>query len=94
MDETLSDDQAKRLTRKHSPWSDWLKNEYAQYWYWIVVLAMDVFLLMDVVQRYHVRDAIGLVATLAVFVGAVSIEYLLFVKIWPESTLRWTDKDS
>ena len=93
MDETLDDEQVKRLTRKHSPWSDWLKNEYAQYWYWLVVLALDIFLLMDVVERYHLRDAVGVVGALAAFIGVASAAYLLFVRIWPESTLRWTDKD-
>ncbi len=59
MDESLDDEQVKRLTRKHSPWSDWLMNEYAQYWYWLGVLAADAFVLMDVAGRYHVRDSAG-----------------------------------
>ncbi len=92
MDETLDSEQVKRLTRKHSPWTDWLRNEYAQYWYWLVVLAVDIFLLMDAADRYHVRNAIGLVALLAAFIGAVFAEYLLFTVIWPESALRWIDK--
>jgi hypothetical protein len=93
MDETLGDDQVKRLTRKHSPWSDWLMSEFLQYWYWLVVLAADVFLLMDVVQKYHVRDSAGAVGIIAAFVIAAVAEYLLFIRIWSESTLRWIEKD-
>jgi hypothetical protein len=88
MDESLRDDQVQRLTRKHAPWSDWILGEYLQYWYWLVVLAADIFLVMDLVQRYHVRDSIGLVLMIFGFVAAVYAEYLLFLRIWPAKALN------
>ncbi len=68
-------------------------NEYAQYWYWLAVLAVDAFVLMDVLERYHVRDGLGILGIIGGFFAALAAEYLLFVKIWPDSALRWTDKD-
>ena len=93
MDESLRDDQVKRLMRKHSPWSDWILNEYLQYWYWILFMAADVFLIMDAAQRYHVGDALGAIGLIAAFVGAIVAEYLLFIRIWPDSSIRWLRED-
>jgi hypothetical protein len=91
-DETLADDQIKRIARKHLPWSDWIMGEFMQYWYWLLVLAMDVFVIMDLAQRYHVRDSLGLLVIVGVFIGFVVAEYLVFIKLWPESAVfkdRW-----
>ncbi len=91
-DETLADDQVKRIARKHLPWSDWIMGEYMQYWYWLIVLAIDAFVLMDISQRYHVRDSLGVLALIGAFTGAVFGEYLVFIKLWPESAVfksRW-----
>jgi hypothetical protein len=81
-DETLGKDQVQRLARKHLPWSDWLKGEYAQYWYWLLVLAADGFVLMDVSQNFHVKDAIGIFGLVAAFICLAILEYQLFVRIW------------
>jgi hypothetical protein len=94
MDETLDDEQVRRLTRKHSPWSDWLLNEYLQYWYWIIVLAINVFPLMDIAQRYHVRDFPGIAGMVSAFIAATAVEYFAFVKIWPEREFKWFRKDA
>lgn len=91
-DETLGKDQVKRLARKHLPWSDWIKGEYAQYWYWLLVLAGDAFVLMDIAQRYHIKDAIGIFGLVAAFLVLAILEYLLFTRLWPEGNLlkgRW-----
>jgi hypothetical protein len=88
MDESLRDDQVQRLTRKHAPWSDWILGEFLQYNYWLGVLAVDVFLIMDLVQRYHVRNATGLVLAIIGFMAAVYGEYLLFLRIWPANDLK------
>jgi len=86
-DETLDKDQVKRLARKHLPWTDWIKGEYSQYWYWLLVLAGDAFILMDFAQRYHVKDAIGIFGLLAVFLALATLEYLLFTRLWPEGNI-------
>jgi len=86
-DETLDDEQVKRLARKHLPWKDWLVGEYLIYWYWLVVLTGDLFLLMDVFQRYHVRDMLGILGSLTLFGVLVWLEYRLFEMLWPESTM-------
>lgn len=83
-DETLGKDQVKRLARKHLPWSDWIKGEYAQYWYWLLVLAADGFVLMDVAQSFHVKDALGIFGLVAAFAILAILEYQLFIRIWPQ----------
>lgn len=91
-DETLGKDQVNRLARKHLPWSDWIKGEYAQYWYWLLVLAADGFVLMDFSQRFHVKDSLGIFGLLAAFVVLGILEYQLFIRIWPQDNFlrgRW-----
>jgi len=83
-DESLDDEQVKRLARKHLPWKDWLINEYVIYWYWLAFLAVDLFLLLDAAQRYHVEDARGILILLIALGVLVWLEYLLFAKIWQE----------
>lgn len=93
MDESLSDEQARRLTRKHAPWSDWIVHEYLPYWYWLCLLAVDVFFLMDVAQRNDVGDLAGIAGIVSVFFALVVGEFLLFAKIWPHNPLsRFLDK--
>jgi hypothetical protein len=83
-DESLNDEQVMRLARKHLPWKDWLVNEYLIYWYWLAALAGDLFLLLDMAQRYHVRDARGIVILLVALGVLIWLEYRLFGTIWPE----------
>jgi len=87
-DESLSDEQVKRLARKHLPWKDWLVSEYLIYWYWLAVLAGDLFLLLDTAQRYHVRDALGIVILIVAFGVLIWLEYRLFDTIWPKSSME------
>jgi hypothetical protein len=89
-DETLDDEQVKRLERMHLPWRDWFENEYMQYWYWLAVLAGNLFLLLDLAQRFHVNDAPGIALLLVTFGVLVALEYKLFMRLWPEGPLSRT----
>jgi hypothetical protein len=89
MDESLDDEQVKRLTRKHAPWSDWIVHEYLPYWYWLGVLSVNVFFLMDVAQRYDVSDLSGRAGILLAFIAFTVAEYFVFAKLWPDNPFSW-----
>lgn len=93
MDESLHPDQVKRIARKHLPWKDWLLAEFLRYWYWLGVLALTVFGLMDLASRYHVRDTLGIGLLAALFILLLALEIKLYICIWPEGSLtRFGDK--
>jgi len=91
-DETLEPEQVMRIARKHLPWRDWLLAEFCRYWYWLGVLALDVFGTMEVARAYHVRDTLGITALAIMLIALLVPEVMLYLRIWPEGGLTRFDR--
>jgi hypothetical protein len=88
-DERLTDEQVVRMLRAKMSWKDWLKYDFARYWYAVGVLSFDSFLVLSVAYTYHVADALGILLLSILFVAMCIGEFLLYRRIWPQGILTW-----
>jgi hypothetical protein len=88
-DERLTDEQVVRMLRAKMSWKDWLKYDFARYWYAVGVFSFDSFLVLSVAYTYHVADALGILLLSILFVAMCIGEFLLYRRIWPQGILTW-----
>ena len=86
-DDSLDDEQIRRLARKHLPWKDWILADFLRYWFWLGVLGATTFALMDLARMFHLRDALGIATLAALFFAVVVLAAMLYVRIWPNGIL-------
>lgn len=91
-DESLDDEQVRRLARKHLPWKDWILSDFLRYWFWLGVLAVTTFALMDLARVLHLRDAVGIATLAALFLTAVVLASMLYLRIWPRGIMTRFDR--
>jgi hypothetical protein len=88
-DERLTDEQVVRMLRAKMSWKDWLKYDFARYWYAVGVFSFDSFLVLSIAYTYHVADALGILLLSILFVAMCIGEFLLYRRIWPQGILTW-----
>jgi len=77
------------MLRAKMSWKDWLKYDFARYWYAVGVFSFDSFLVLSVAYTYHVADALGILLLSILFVAMCIGEFLLYRRIWPQGILTW-----
>jgi len=86
-DESISDDQALRILRARMSWKDWIRYDFARYWFAVGAFAANSFIILGFASAYHVSDIIGIILLALTFAGLCAFEVFLYRKIWPEGIL-------
>lgn len=81
------DEYTLRALRTHMSWSEWLRNDFFRYWYVIGVLALDIFLVLELGRSFSVHDSTGIILLIVLFSAVLIFTYFIYKRIWPEGIL-------
>jgi hypothetical protein len=59
---------------------EWFLNEYARYWYWVLSLAVNIFLGLQIWVLD--RELVGLLGAVTFEAAAFLIEFLIYRRLW------------
>jgi hypothetical protein len=76
--EELEDDELPRKF-KDIGWKEWLKVDFARYWYMVIVLAIDVLFGLEATNLVSGAGSLGFMLFLAI---AVPLQILVYLYLW------------
>jgi len=79
----VPDQAASRMLRMELPWRDWVIRDLLRYWYALLVLAADAFLVLTLLYTFNIRDILGIMALLILVAALVALEVRIYRWIWP-----------
>ncbi len=93
-DRRTPDREAVTIIRAHSTWREWLLYDFLRYWYVVGAFAFVGLLVMAVSQKWHVKDAAGILGLVVLATAIIAGEVALYWRIWPQGpfTEAWAVK--
>ena len=98
IDELLKDpgvdnEQAVRALRMTMGWKEWLRNDFLRYCFVVFVLAIDIFIALEIGKEFNVHDQAGSIGLILIFVIGLAAIYLVYRILWPEGILTGRSKE-
>jgi len=83
---SMMDERERRRKEAEMDWADWLKRQYARYWYFVLCLFLDVMFIGGFLGLVP-RPTPGYVYALAfiLLIPIIGIEYRIYGMIWGKS---------
>lgn len=83
----IDNDVALRILRAKLTWRDWILHDWLRYWYGVGAMALNVFLLLWLLQSFQIRDILGISLLLVVTVILASMEFVGYRLLWSGGVL-------
>lgn len=71
-------------------WRDWFLRRYARYWYWVVMLFLDIMIFLELPRS----TGTGYLVSGLAAIGAGAFQFVLYFKLWGRGALLGEKLDS